>query len=142
MKKFVFPFASVMKYRDYERDQAQLELGRALSAEGKIQGDIDSLKCRDKEASDKVKGTNDFHSIESYHVFHTLVEQKTAVLLVQLEAAKKVSNEKREIMKSALQKSEAIHKLHDRQLEEYREKSTHEEIEIQDDIATAKHNRK
>lgn len=141
MKRFAFALDSVMKYRDYEKEQAQIELGRALSAEGRIQGQIDTLNRRSKEAAASVKGSNDFHAIESYHEFHILVEQKLSSLMVQLEAAKKASEEKRGLMKTALQKSEAVHKLYDRQLEEYREKSFHEEIEIQDDIATARHNK-
>lgn len=139
MKTFTFPLESVMKYRDWEKDQAEIALGRALAAEGKIQGDIDSLASRAALAAENAKGTKDFRIIETSHEFHALVEQKTAVLLTELEAAQKVSAEKREAMKSALQKSEALHRLRDRQLEEYRDKSNHEEIEIQDDIATSRH---
>lgn len=139
MRKFTFPLSDVMKFRDYERDQAQTELGRALQAEGAIQHDIDALARRAQEASLAAKGSGDFRLIQSSHDFHIIVEQKTAVLMVQLEAAQKLSNEKRDAMRSALQKSEAIHKLYEKQLEEYKEQCDHEEVELQDDIATTRY---
>lgn len=141
MKKFTFPLESVMKYRDYERDSAEVELGRALAVEAKIQGDIDALSVRDRESAHTAKGTRDFDTIQAANSFHALVQQKTKELLISLEEARKVSSEKREIVKAALQKSEALHRLYDRQVEEYKEVSNREEIEIQDDIATTRYNR-
>lgn len=141
MRKFAFPLTDVMKYRDYERDQAQIELGRALATEGAIKRDIDALNQRDEESAATAKGSGDFRMIQSSHEFHAVVKQKTAVLMVQLNEAQKISEEKRGVMRAALQKSEAIHKLYDKQMEEYKEQCTHEEIETQDDIATSRYRR-
>lgn len=141
MKKFAFPLADVMKYRDYVRDQAQLDLGRALQAEAVIQSAIDELAERARQAAEAARESGDFRMIQSSHEFHALAAKQTAALMVRLEAAQKASDEKRDAMRTALQQSQAVHKLYDRQLEEYRIAVVREETEVQDDIATTRYKR-
>jgi flagellar export protein FliJ len=137
MKKFVFQLQDVMKYREFLQSQAEIELGKAVAAEHKIQAQLDEVAAQSVSVKSQIKGSTDFNAINAAHNFYILLDQQKEYLLKQMAEAKIVSEQKRRILQAAMQKTEALHKLRERQLAEYHDAENKEEEDISDDITTS-----
>ena len=60
MKKFSFELEDVLNFRKFERQQAEIELGKALAVEREIQDKLDYLAAQQVEVAEKSKGSKDF----------------------------------------------------------------------------------
>ena len=93
------------------------------------------------EAKKSLSGSTDFNAItngQSYFSFLKLQEEK---LLEDLAAAKIFTETKREAFKEALQKTESLNKLKEKQLSDYKELEAKEEEDTIDDMVTARFNK-
>lgn len=136
MKKFSFQLEDVMKYREFLQTQAETELGKALAAEHAIQTKLDDIGRQSVFVKNRMKGSTDFNAISAAHNFYILLDQQKEYLLQQMAEAKLVSEQKRKVLQDAMQKTEALHKLRERQLAEYHEEENKEEENAADDIST------
>jgi len=125
-----------MKYREFLRNEAETELGKALAAEHAIQTKLDEVGRQSVFVKSRMKGSTDFNAINAAHNFYILLDQQKEYLLKQMAEAKIVSEQKRKALQDAMQKTEALHKLRERQLDEYHEEENREEENAADDIAT------
>src|SRR5574344_1065368 len=140
MKKFVFELEDVMKYREFVQSQAEIELGKAMAAEHEIQVKLDALAMQAVSVKNSMKGSTEFEAIRSANSFYTFLDTQKEFLLKKMAEAKIVSEEKRKILQEAVKKTEALHKLRERKLEEYHEAENLDEENITDDMVTAKRN--
>ena len=138
MKKFRFGLEDVLQFRKFERQQAEIELGKALAVEREIQDKLDNLAAQQVEVAEKSKGSKDFQDIANAYRFYDFVRAQTEYLMNEMSKAKIVSDEKREILRAAMQKDDALERLKDEQLEEYRNAEILEADNIIDDIVTAR----
>ena len=138
MKKFRFELEDVLQFRKFERQQAEIELGKALAVEREIQDKLDNLAAQQVEVAEKSKGSKDFQDIANAYRFYDFVRAQTEYLMNEMSKAKIVSDEKREILRPAMQKDDALERLKDEQLEEYRNAEILEADNIIDDIVTAR----
>lgn len=138
MKKFRFELEDVLNFRKFERQQAEIELGKALAVEREIQDKLDNLAAQQVEVAEKSKGSKDFQDIANAYRFYDFVRAQTEYLMNEMSKAKIVSDEKREILRAAMQKDDALERLKDEQLEEYRNAEILEADNIIDDIVTAR----
>jgi len=138
MKKFRFELKDVLQFRKFERQQAEIELGKALAVEREIQDKLDNLAAQQVEVAEKSKGSKDFQDIANAYRFYDFVRAQTEYLMNEMSKAKIVSDEKREILRAAMQKDDALERLKDEQLEEYRNAEILEADNIIDDIVTAR----
>ncbi|MFC2330882.1 MAG: flagellar export protein FliJ [Treponema sp.] len=138
MKKFRFELEDVLQFRKFERQQAEIELGKALAVEREIQDKLDNLAAQQVEVAEKSKGSKDFQDIANAYRFYDFVRAQTEYLMNEMSKAKIVSDEKREILRAAMQKDDALERLKDEQLEEYRNAEILEADNIIDDIVTAR----
>ncbi|MFA6856389.1 MAG: flagellar export protein FliJ [Treponema sp.] len=137
MKKFIFQLEDVMKYREFLQNQAEIELGRAMAVEHEIQTKLDGVAAQSIAVKTSVKGSRDFNEINAAHNFTILLDQQKEYLLKQMVEAKIVSGQKRKILQESMQKTEALHKLRERQLSEYHDEENKEEENTADDITTS-----
>ena len=138
MKRFRFELEDVLQFRKFERQQAEIELGKALAVEREIQDKLDNLAAQQVEVAEKSKGSKDFQDIANAYRFYDFVRAQTEYLMNEMSKAKIVSDEKREILRAAMQKDDALERLKDEQLEEYRNAEILEADNIIDDIVTAR----
>ena len=68
------------------------------------------------------------------------MRNQSECLLNELAKAKLISDEKRSILKEAMQKVDSLEKLKEQQLEEYKAALIHEEDNELDDIVTSRFN--
>lgn len=136
MKKFVFELEKVLEFRSFEQQEAEGQLAKALAVENEIQNNLNQIASQMLANKNRVKGSQSFDDIISSRQFETLLEYQKEELLNQLSQAKFVSEEKREILRQCMQKTSALEKLKEQQLEEYKAAADYEESEFADDLAT------
>lgn len=140
MKKFKFELESLLSLRKYEQEQAQIELGKAVSAETKIQADLDTLAEQYATVKKLGEGERDFAKIAEAQQFYSFVKYQQEQLFAQMAQAKLVTEEKRAAFNAAMQKTESLKKLRERKLEEHKAAQKKEEAKFLDDISTYKYN--
>ena len=140
MKKFKFELESLLSLRKYEQEQAQIELGKAVSAETKIQADLDTLAEQYATVKKLGEGERDFAKIAEAQQFYSFVKYQQEQLFAQMAQAKLVTEEKRAAFNAAMQKTESLKKLRERKFEEHKAAQKKEESKFLDDISTYKYN--
>lgn len=138
MKKFKFELEDVLSLRKFQQEQAQIELGKAVAEEVKIQDNLNLLGLQHAEAKKNLSGVTDFSTICSGQQYFSFLKKQEEKLLEDLAAAKLFTETKREAFKEALQKTESLNKLKEKQLADYRELEAKEEEDFVDDIVTAR----
>lgn len=129
-----------MSLRKYEQEQAQIELGKAVSVETKIQADLDTLAEQCATVKKLGEGERDFAKIAEAQQFYSFVKYQQEQLFAQMAQAKLVTEEKRAAFNAAMQKTESLKKLRERKLEEHKAAQKKEEAKFLDDISTYKYN--
>ena len=138
MKKFAFPLEDVMKYREYLQNEAELALGKAMAVEHDIQMRIDEVASQYTALAAKMRGSIDFNAIARANDFYAFLDQQKTYLLEKMAEAKLVSEQKRKEMQEAMQKTESLRKLRDRQFDEYKDAEMNEANDIADDMTNAR----
>ena len=142
MQKFKFELQDVLQFRIFEQKQAEVELGKALACEKKIQDNLDTLAGQLAESKRIMKGSTDFYAINDSIKFQYFVKKQTEYLLNKMAEAKLVSEQKREILKKCMQKTDALEKLKEKQMEEWKRAENLEDDDFSDDIVTGRYGRK
>lgn len=142
MQKFKFELQDVLQFRIFEQKQAEVELGKALACEKEIQDNLDVLAGQLAESKRIMKGSTDFYAINDSIKFQQFVKKQTEYLLNKMAEAKLVSEQKREILKKCMQKTDALEKLKEKQLEEWKMAENLEDDDFSDDIVTGRYGRK
>ncbi|MCR5605468.1 MAG: flagellar export protein FliJ [Treponema sp.] len=123
--------------RKFEQKQAEIELGKALAEEQKIQDSLDDI------AAKRVKVTEDSNSIHDiYGMMHTqqllsLLDIKQESFLEELSKAKLVSEQKRAVLTEAMQKAKVLEKLREKKFENYKKEMLKLEETENDEIVTS-----
>lgn len=138
MKKFTFPLEDVMKYREYLQNQAELALGKAMAVEHGIQMKLDEVASQYASLAETMRGSTDFNGIARANDFYAFLDQQKDYLLEKMAEAKLVSEQKRKAMQEAMQKTEGLHKLRERQFDEYKDAEMSEANDIADDVTNAR----
>lgn len=140
MKKFKFELEPLLRLRKYEQEQAQIELGKAVGVEAKIQANLDALAEQCAAVKKMGEGERDFSKIAEAQKFYSFVKSQQEQLFAQMAQAKIITEEKRAAFNAAMQKTESLKKLRERKLEEHTAAAKKEEAKFLDDIVTAKYN--
>ena len=108
MKKFVFELQDILDIRKFEQQQAELALAKALAEENRIQNELNAIAAKKVSVSKSMKGNTDFTDIVNTQNFFELLRTRSESLLEELTKAKLVTTEKRNILKKAMQKTDAL----------------------------------
>ena len=138
MKKFTFPLEDVMKYREYLQNEAELALGKAMAVEHDIQMCLDEVASQYAALAENMRGSTDFNDIVRANDFYVLLDQQKDYLLEKMAEAKLVSEQRRKEMQDAMQKTESLRKLRERQFDEYKDAEMNEANDIADDVTNAR----
>ena len=136
MKKFQFELEEILNIRKFEQQQAEIELGKALASENEIQSKLNALAMQQASVQKQMSGSTDFYDITNANQFYAFVRNQSECLLNELAKAKLISDEKRRILKEAMQKVDSLEKLKEQQLEEYKAALIHEDKKVTCNVAS------
>ena len=121
MAKFVFELQEILDVRNFEQEQAQIELGKAIAVENEINQNLNNIAQQYTVLKQSMKGVTDFNLVFAQNNHIKLLEYQKEELLKKLAEAKLVSEEKRKILQECMKKTSALEKFRDQQLEEYKQ---------------------
>ena len=136
-KAFKFELQDVLDFRNFEQEQAQNELAKALAVETQINNQLQNIAEQFISVRKQIDSFSDFEDIAAGNRRKVLLESQKEDLLNQLAQAKLVSDEKRAVLAEAMKKTTALEKLREKQLEGWKEESDKEEENFIDDLANS-----
>ena len=136
-KAFKFELQDVLEFRNFEKEQAQNELAKALAVETQINNQLQTIAQNFISVRKQIDSYSDFENIAAGNRRKVLLETQKEELLEQLAQAKLVSEEKRAVLAEIMKKTTALEKLKEKQLEGWKEESDKEEENFIDDLANS-----
>ncbi len=134
MKKFSFELQKVLEFRNFEKNQAEGELAKALAVESEINENLKKIAQQYAAAKSSMKGSRNFDDVMSLGRFNNLLEYQKEELLKQLAQAKIVTEEKRQILRECMKKTTALEKLKEKELTDWKAAADYEEAEAMDEM--------
>lgn len=139
MKRFSFELQKVLEFRNFEKQQAEGELSKALAVENEINENLKKIAQQYLALKQSMKGSTDFEDVISSSQYSNLLDYQKEELLKQLAEAQVVTEQKREVLRECMKKTTALEKLRDRQKDEWKAAADYEEAETMDDIKNTIH---
>ena len=134
MKKFTFELEKVLEFRNFEKEQAEGELSKALAVETEINNNLKTIAQQYAAVKAGMKGSKDFQDIMAQSRYNNLLDYQKEELLKQLAEAKLVTEQKREVLRECMKKTTALEKLRDKKLEDWKQAADYEEAEMLDEV--------
>lgn len=134
MKKFTFELEKVLEFRNFEKQQAEGELAKALAVETEINENLKTIAQNYAAVKAQMKGSQDFQDVMAQSQYNNLLEYQKEELLKQLTQAKIVSEQKREVLRECMKKTTALEKLKEKQLADWKAAVDYEEAELLDEV--------
>ena len=134
MKKFSFELEKVLEYRNFEKQQAEGELAKALAVETQINDNLKKIAENYAAVKAQMKGNLNFQDVMAQSQYNNLLEYQKEELLKQLAEAKLVSEQKREVLRECMKKTTALEKLKEKQLADWKQAADYEEAELLDEV--------
>ena len=138
MKKFKFSLEKVLSLREFEQNQAQIELGKAQSVVNDLNNQIKFIALEIVKSNEFRANSTDLNFLLSIENYVNGLNYKKEILLEELAKAQLVLEEKRAIVVEAIKKRKSLEKLKEKQLEEYKKQYNLEEEKVLDEISTSK----
>ncbi|MBQ3671771.1 MAG: flagellar export protein FliJ [Treponema sp.] len=138
MRSFTFSLQKILDLREFQKKQAQVELGKAVSEESRIQKNLEQIaksRVETVKAADKMFSLTDLYNA---NVYLTFLDQKKEKNLVDLAQVSAIADEKREIMREAMKKCKALENLKERRKQAWQREYNLEEENAIDEIVTGK----
>ncbi|BDC93800.1 flagellar export protein FliJ [Treponema bryantii] len=133
-KKFVFELQKVLEYRNFEKQQAEGELAKALAVETEINDNLKKIAQNYASVKAQMKGSLNFQDMMAQSQYNNLLEYQKEELLKQLAEAKLVTEQKREVLRECMKKTTALEKLKEKQLADWKAAADYEEAELLDEV--------
>ena len=133
-KKFVFELQKVLEYRNFEKEQAEGELAKALAVETEINENLKKIAQNYASVKAQMKGSLNFQDMMAQSQYNNLLEYQKEELLKQLTEAKLVTEQKREVLRECMKKTTALEKLKEKQLSDWKAAADYEEAELLDEV--------
>ncbi|MBQ9908546.1 MAG: flagellar export protein FliJ, partial [Treponema sp.] len=130
-----------LDFREFEKKQAEAELGKAVAEETKIQNTLDMIAKQHASsvvAADSMKDINDMLYVQNY--FRLLDYQKEQALTA-LAQAQVITEEKRDVMRNAMKNCKVLENLRDSRKDAWKKENIKAEENTIDDIVTSKYSK-
>ncbi len=138
MKKFKFELAQVLEFRNFEKQQAEGELAKAIAVETQIKDQLQIIAAQYNDLKNKMKGSLNFDDVLAQNNYTKLLDYQKEELLKQLAEAKLVTEEKRKVLQKCMKKTTALEKMKEIQFEEYKAALSMEEKQQLENLASIK----
>ena len=130
----------ILDLRIFEKRQAEMELGKANAEVARIQGELESIAKRKVSTIKNFDTNTDFLIQAEIQSFFFMLEQKKEKFLEELATAQIAADEKREVVRQAMQKVKVLEKLKENKFRQWKKDSSKAEELAADDIVTARKN--
>ena len=134
MKKFTFELEKVLEYRNFEKQQAEGELAKAIAVETEINENLKKIAQNYAAVKAQMKGSLSFQDMMAGSQYNNLLEYQKEELLKQLAEAKVVTEQKRDVLRECMKKTTALEKLKEKQLADWKQAADYEEAELLDEV--------
>ena len=134
MKKFTFELEKVLEFRNFEKQQAEGELAKAIAVETEINNNLKKIAENYAAVKEQMKGSLNFQDVMAQSQYNNLLEYQKEELLKQLAQAKLVTEQKREVLRVCMKKTTALEKLKEKQLADWKAAADYEEAELLDEV--------
>ena len=112
MKKFKFSLEKVLSLREFEQNQAQIELGKAQSVVNDLNNQIKFIALEIVKSNEFRANSTDLNFLLSIENYVNGLNYKKEILLEELAKAQLVLEEKRAIVVEAIKKRKSLEKHH------------------------------
>lgn len=119
MAKFVFSLQKILDLRDFEKRQAEIELGKAAAEVNRIQSELDAIASQKINVRNAVDSSDDLNMYTQSQAYFMFLDQKKEKALNEMAQAQMVFDEKREIFTEAMKDLKAMEKLRDKKKEQW-----------------------
>ena len=130
----------ILDLRIFEKRQAEMELGKANAEVARIQGELESIAKRKVSTIKNFDTNTDFLIQAEIQSLYFMLEQKKEKFLEELATAQIAADEKREVVRQAMQKVKVLEKLKENKFRQWKKDSLKAEELAADDIVTARKN--
>ena len=138
MKRFAFSMQKILDLRENLQKQAEIELGKANAEVARIERAIDAVEQKKDSVTktfDRETNVATLSQIES-HFF--MLQKKKDELTGELEAAQDVAQQKRNVMRQAMQRTKALDKLKESKAADWKKDAQKDEELAADDVVRAR----
>lgn len=136
MKKFKFELAQVLEFRNFEKQQAEGELAKAIAVETQIKDQLQIIAAQYNDLKNRMKGSLNFDDVLAQNNYTKLLDYQKEELLKQLAEAKLVTEEKRKVLQECMKKATALEKMKEIKFEEYKAALSMEEKQNLENLAS------
>ena len=84
MKKFSFELEKVLEFRNFEKEQAEGELAKALAVENEINNNLNTIARQYTAVKASMKGSSEFSDLIAQSQFYNLLNYQKEELLNNL----------------------------------------------------------
>lgn len=119
MAKFEFSLQKVLDLRDFEKRQAEIELGKANADVMRIQNELDIIASQKINVRNAVDSSDDLTMYTQSQNYFRFLDQKKEKALEEMTRAQMVYEEKREIFSEAMKNLKALEKLKEKKKEQW-----------------------
>lgn len=142
MQKFSFNMQKILDLRNYELDQAELDLGKVNAEIARVNAALAQIA---QDRVDYGRFADDSHDFTTHHqtqAFFILLDQKKDGLLAELAQLEVIAEQKREVVRLAMQKVKVLEKLKEKKYAQWKAEFEAQEELAMDDAVTAQQYRK
>ncbi|MBQ5490750.1 MAG: flagellar export protein FliJ [Treponema sp.] len=143
MKKFVFSMQKILDLRNFEQDQAELELGKANAEIARIQNELDAIAASRVSVTRSTDAVaDDFNLYAQTQTYFQFLDNRQEELFEQMAQAQLVAEQKREVVREAMKKVKVLEKLRETKLSQWKKERLAQEEKATDDVVTAAFNKR
>jgi len=139
---FVFELQNILDFRNFEKEQAEIALAKALADEGQIKNNLESIAAQFLQLKKMTDSMTSFEEIAASSQHKSLLEYQKEELLKQLAQAELVTQEKRKALAEVMKKTNALEKLKESDEAAYKEEEAKKESDFIDDLSNASSGRR
>ena len=135
MKKFSFELEKILEFRNFEKQEAEAELAKALSKENEIKSNLEMIAKQMIISNQSVDKSGSFDDVIAQSRYNNLLNYQKEESLKELAQANLVTEEKRSVLAECMKKTVALEKLKEKRKEEWKIASDYEEAEAIDEAS-------
>ena len=140
MKRFSYSLQKILELRAFERKEAEAELGKVNAQIALVQRDLDLIAERWRSTQQQMDAAyQDTMLMANGHSYLVLLTQKKENCLERLAVLQMEAEEKKELVRKAMQKEKVLEKLKDSRFATWKADVLKEEELAVDDVVTARY---
>lgn len=133
----------ILDLRNFEQDQAELELGKANAEIARIQNELDAIAASRVSVTRSTDAVaDDFNLYAQTQTYFQFLDNRQEELFEQMAQAQLVAEQKREVVREAMKKVKVLEKLRETKLSQWKKERLAQEEKATDDVVTAAFNKR